>query len=314
MDTELTGPFAGLKSDFNRAVSELADAMRSVTIATDSINTSANEIRHASDDLSRRTEGQAASLEETAAAMAEITSTVHETATGASRANAVVGETRVEAERSGDVVQRAISAMGGIERASAEISEIISVIDGIAFQTSLLALKAGRGFAVVASEVRALAQRSAEAATDVKKRIMASATQVETGVQLVSETGRTLNRIVDKVGELSNLIADITQSAERQASTLRQVNTAVSDIDAVTQQNAAMVEEATAAARSLAGEADSLARDVSRFRLADAPHGTMQRAPARRPVVAASLPPVRRAGAAVLAVVPQGAEDDWAEF
>lgn len=327
VDADLTGPFAELKTNFNHAVIELGTAMHSVTTATQSINTSANEIRHASDDLSRRTEGQAASLEETAAAMAEITSTIHKTATGATRANTVVGETRVEAERSGDVVQRAITAMSGIEHASSEISEIISVIDGIAFQTSLLALNAGveaaragdagRGFAVVASEVRALAQRSAEAATDVKKRILASAIQVDTGVALVSETGQALNRIVEKVGELSNLIGNITELAERQATTLQQVNTAVSDIDAVTQQNAAMVEEATAAARSLAGEADSLARDVSRFQVEDNSPVAIQKAPTASPIkrpVARPRPPMQSVRSAALAIAPNSAVDDWTDF
>ncbi|HEX7876124.1 MAG TPA: methyl-accepting chemotaxis protein [Sphingobium sp.] len=328
VNADLTGPFAGLKSDFNRAVSELADAMRTVMTATHSINTSASEIRHASNDLSRRTEEQAASLEETAAAVTEITSTIHDTAKGAYRANEVVGETRIEAERSGDVVHRAITAMGGIEKASAEISEIISVIDGIAFQTSLLALnagveaaragEAGRGFAVVASEVRLLAQRSAEAATDVKKRILASAAQVDTGVALVSETGETLDRIVGKVSELSDLIAVIAQSADRQATTLQQVNTAVSDIDAVTQQNAAMVEEATAAARSLAGEADTLAQDVSRFRLGNESNAPAGQSPAFQPLVrevAVHMPSRRHSsGSAVLAVSQHSDEDDWTEF
>ncbi|HEX7853049.1 MAG TPA: methyl-accepting chemotaxis protein [Sphingobium sp.] len=318
VDAELTGPFAKLKTDFNRAVGALADAMRSVTAATHSINTSATEIRHASDDLSHRTEEQAASLEETAAAMAEITSTIRQTAEGATRASKVVGETRVEAEHSGDVVRRAISAMGGIERASAEISEIISVIDGIAYQTNLLALnagveaaragEAGRGFAVVASEVRALAQRSADAATDVKARIMASATQVETGVALVSETGKTLGRIVERVGEISALVGTIAESADRQAATLQQVNTAVSDIDAVTQQNAAMVEEATAAARSLAGEADSLARDVAHFRLGGVSAAAVR--PRRAPSMPAVRPAPRMAGNLALAQD----DEEWTEF
>lgn len=223
----------------------------------------------------------------------------------------------MEAEHSGTVVRRTIDAMGGIERASAEISEIISVIDGIAYQTNLLALnagveaaragEAGRGFAVVASEVRALAQRSADAATDVKARIMASAAQVETGVALVSETGKTLGRIVERVSEISTLVEGIAQSADRQAATLQQVNNAVSDIDAVTQQNAAMVEEATAAARSLAGEADSLARDVAHFRLGGAPAMAV---PVSRPVQNYSRPaPVR----GNLTVVPVD-DDDWTEF
>ena len=270
-----------LRVDYNRAMDGFAEVMGAVVEATSGINNGASDIRQASDDLSQRTEQQAASLEETAAAMDEITSTVRETAAGATRANSVVGETRVEAEHSGDVVRRAVDAMSGIERASAEISDIISVIDGIAFQTNLLALNAGveaaragdagKGFAVVASEVRALAQRSADAAKDVKAKIMASSEQVDVGVELVSETGRALQRIIGRIGEISGLVATIATAAEQQATGLQQVNTAVSEMDGVTQQNAAMVEQATAAARSLSEEADELARQVARFRIDDAP-------------------------------------------
>ncbi|HEX8446480.1 MAG TPA: methyl-accepting chemotaxis protein, partial [Sphingomonas sp.] len=195
IDADLTGPFAKLKADFNRAMDALGETLSAVSRATSGIHTGATEISQASDDLSRRTEQQAASLEETAAAMDEITATVRETASGAVRANEVVAATRSDAEDGGRVVRQAVEAMGGIERASGEISEIISVIDGIAFQTNLLALNAGveaaragdagRGFAVVASEVRALAQRSAEAAKDVKTKITASAGQVDIGVALV---------------------------------------------------------------------------------------------------------------------------------
>jgi methyl-accepting chemotaxis protein len=268
----------------------VSDAIGAVTIAANGINSGASDIRQASDDLSQRTEQQAASLEETAAAMDEITTTVRETAAGARRANDAVGDARAEAESSGDVVRRAVDAMGGIERASSEISEIISVIDGIAFQTNLLALNAGveaaragdagKGFAVVAQEVRALAQRSADAAKDVKTKILASSEQVEAGVTLVSETGKALQRIITRIGEISTLVSTIAKSAEHQATGLQQVNTAVSEMDGVTQQNAAMVEEATAAARSLAEEADRLTTEVARFRTATT----------QRPVPAASPP------------------------
>jgi methyl-accepting chemotaxis protein len=300
--------------------------MSAVVEAASGINNGASDIRQASDDLSQRTEQQAASLEQTAAAMDEITSTVRETAAGASRANAVVGEARHEAEHSGEVVRRAVDAMGGIERSSAEISEIISVIDGIAFQTNLLALNAGveaaragdagRGFAVVASEVRALAQRSAEAAKDVKTRILASSEQVDAGVELVSETGKALDRIIARIGEISTLVASIASSAEHQATGLQQVNTAVSEMDGVTQQNAAMVEQATAAARSLSSEADALARNVARFKLgaegstrpANPVHRLQDRArAAHRPAARAGG---GHRGGAVLAV----AEDDWSAF
>jgi methyl-accepting chemotaxis protein len=277
IDADLAGPFAKLKSDFNGAMEAVAATMGSVAATATSITNGAGDIRQASDDLSCRTEQQAASLEETAAAMEEITATVRETSERAVQANAVVSEARIDAEQSGEVVRRAVEAMGGIERSSIEISEIIAVIDGISFQTNLLALNAGveaaragdagKGFAVVASEVRALAQRSADAAKDVKTRITASSNQVNAGVELVSETGKALNRIIDRIGQIDMLVSTIAHSAEQQATGLQQVNTAVADMDGVTQQNAAMVEEATAAARSLAVEADALSREVARFRL-----------------------------------------------
>lgn len=275
IDQAFPADYERLRVDFNAAMDAVSEVLSAVRDATSGINNGANDIRQASDDLSQRTEQQAASLEETAAAMDQITSTVKETAAGASRANTVVIETRDEAEQSGDVVRRAVEAMNGIERASAEIGDIISVIDGIAFQTNLLALNAGveaaragdagKGFAVVASEVRALAQRSADAAKDVKAKITASSEQVAMGVELVSETGKALQRIIGRIGEISTLVGTIATSADQQATGLQQVNTAVGEMDGVTQQNAAMVEQATAAARSLAEEAQELARQVARF-------------------------------------------------
>ncbi|MFK3891513.1 methyl-accepting chemotaxis protein [Sphingomonas sp. NPDC079357] len=327
IDAELTGPFAKLKSDFNGAMTAVSAAMAAVTTSATGITNGANDIRQASDDLSQRTEQQAASLEETAAAMHEITTTVKETAETASRADAVVVETRRDAEASGDVVRRAVEAMNGIERSSSEISEIIAVIDGIAFQTNLLALNAGveaaragdagKGFAVVASEVRALAQRSADAAKDVKSKITASTEQVDLGVGLVAEAGAALQRITARIGEISTLVGNIASAADQQATGLQQVNTAVSEMDGVTQQNAAMVEEATAAARSLVEETDVMAREVGRFRLSAGTTGYA--APAASPVhqlqaraahagarIAASA---RSRGAAAVAV-----QDDWSEF
>jgi methyl-accepting chemotaxis protein len=321
-----------LRADYNRALDAVAETMRAVTEATSGINNGAIDIRQASDDLSQRTEQQAASLEETAAAMDEITSTVRQTAAGAVRANSVVEEARVEAEQSGQVVRRAVDAMGGIERASNEISDIISVIDGIAFQTNLLALNAGveaaragdagRGFAVVASEVRALAQRSAEAAKDVKTRITASSEQVDAGVELVSETGKALDRIIGRIGEISTLVGQIASAAEQQATGLQQVNTAVSEMDGVTQQNAAMVEEATAAARSLSAEADELARQVARFKLSaggnepllravPVVHQLQDRAADAGRRIARSA---RRSGSGGASTAVAVASDDWSEF
>lgn len=318
--------YSKLQADFNEAAAALRSAFTQVSEAASGINNGANDIRQASDDLSQRTEQQAASLEETAAAMDEITTTVRSTAERAGLANAAVRRVRNEAEQSDEVVRRAVAAMGGIERTSKEISEIISVIDGIAFQTNLLALNAGveaaragdagKGFAVVASEVRALAQRSADAAKDVKMRITASSEQVAAGVELVAETGQALGRIIGKIGEIDGLVSEIAASAEQQATGLHQVNTAVSEMDGVTQQNAAMVEEATAAARSLAAEVDGMSRQIARFRVGAAPvalaspvHDLQHRAAAvgRRIAKAASK---RVTGNAALAV----SEDDWSKF
>jgi methyl-accepting chemotaxis protein len=331
IDAEFTGAFAKIKTDFNLAMNAVADAMNAVSRSAGSIRTGATEISHASDDLSRRTEQQAASLEETAAAMDEITATVRETATGATRANETMAATRADAEEGGRVARAAVDAMGGIERASHEISEIISVIDGIAFQTNLLALNAGveaaragdagKGFAVVASEVRALAQRSADAAKDVKTKITTSGNQVEIGVGLVGQTGQALDRIVVRIAEIGELVASIAGGAGQQASGLQQVNVAVAEMDSVTQQNAAMVEQATAAARSLAAEAEDLAANVARFRLGsgDPDAGFVPRgiapAPAARPVRAARP---RAAGAAqiqgALALRIEPDADDWSRF
>jgi methyl-accepting chemotaxis protein len=337
IDSVFPADYERLRIDYNRAMDAITEVLSAVNEASNGINNGASDIRQASDDLSQRTEQQAASLEETAAAMDEITGTVRETAAGAMRAHAVVGATRTEAEQSGDVVRRAVEAMNGIERASTEIGNIISVIDGIAFQTNLLALNAGveaaragdagRGFAVVASEVRALAQRSADAAKDVKAKIMASSEQVEVGVGLVSETGKALQRIIARIGEISTLVGAIATSAEQQSTGLQQVNTAVSEMDGVTQQNAAMVEQATAAARSLAEEANELARQVTRFKLdtdairhapaanaaAGAPVSVVHRLQARAAQAGREIArnTKRRAAGGAVAVA---AEDDWSEF
>jgi methyl-accepting chemotaxis protein len=266
-----------LKDDFNAAVETLETAMQAIASNTQGVRSGASEITSASDDLARRTEQQAASLEETAAAMDQITATVRKSATGATEASALVTQARTDAERSGDVVRNTIAAMSGIEASSRQISNIIGVIDEIAFQTNLLALNAGveaaragdagRGFAVVATEVRALAQRSADAAKEIKALISASGGQVESGVRLVGETGQSLERIVEQVKRLNGLVTDIAASAQEQATGLKEVNIALNQMDQVTQQNAAMVEEATAASHSLSREADALARLVSQFEI-----------------------------------------------
>ncbi|MFO1260922.1 MAG: globin-coupled sensor protein [Sphingomonadaceae bacterium] len=273
----LPSEYAQVEQDFNAAIAALRDTLAKVSSSVQVISSGSGEIRSGSDDLSRRTEEQAASLEQTAAAMQQVTTMVKETADSALEVNGAIRQTHAEATKGGEVVKEAVSAMSAIEHSSGEISQIISVIDGIAFQTNLLALNAGveaaragdagKGFAVVASEVRALAQRSADAARDIKSLITRSNEQVGMGVNLVGETGAMLTRIVERVGEVSEIITSITASAETQSSSLQQVNSAVNEMDKMTQQNAAMVEESTAAARSLASEADELAGMVARFNL-----------------------------------------------
>jgi methyl-accepting chemotaxis protein len=285
----LTTPFAGryesLRADFNGAVETLQRTMTAILSNTQMIRAGGEEISQASDDLSRRTEQQAASLEETAAALDEITATVRRTAEGSLAADAVVATAKAEAEHSGEVVRDAVAAMSAIETSSKQIGQIIGVIDEIAFQTNLLALNAGveaaragdagRGFAVVASEVRALAQRSADAAKEIKALISASTQQVGQGVELVGETGRALDRIVKQVNEISGVVTEIAASAQEQAAGLNQVNTAVNQMDQVTQQNAAMVEQSTAASHALSREADELSRLVGQFKVGDERQGNV---------------------------------------
>ncbi|HWK68608.1 MAG TPA: methyl-accepting chemotaxis protein, partial [Rhizobiaceae bacterium] len=315
-----------LKTDFNKAMTELQAAMMTIHGAVGAIGTGTGEITQAADDLSRRTEQQAASLEETAAALAEVTETVRQTAEGARKAAVVTGEARAGAEKSGAVMREAITAMAEIEKSSDQISRIIGVIDEIAFQTNLLALnagveaaragEAGKGFAVVASEVRGLAQRSAEAAKEIKSLISTSSQQVEQGVDLVGQTGAALQQIAAQVTEMSTLVGAIAASAQEQSTALGEVNVAINQMDQVTQQNAAMVEQSTAASHSLAGETDQLARLVAKFRLgleaAPAPNPAAWAQPAQRTVTALKTMPTTRYGSAALAI--QSASDDWEEF
>ena len=277
IEKEFLPAYEKLRVDFNVAHKNLRSAMTGIAASIDKVDSGGQEIVTASDDLSRRTKQQAASLEETAAALDQVTSTVKKTTDGARQARTVVSEARGDAEKSGDIVRRAVEAMGRIEKSSAEIGQIIGVIDEIAFQTNLLALNAGveaaraggagRSVAVVASEVRALAQRSAGAAKQIKGLISASKTEVDTSVRLVAETGESLSRIVGKVSRINSVLADIATGAEEQSRALQEVNTTVNQMDQATQQNAAMAEEATAAARSMLQETQQLSEMVGQFRL-----------------------------------------------
>jgi methyl-accepting chemotaxis protein len=332
IDAEFPGEYAKLRTDFNGAISQLEDTLRVISHATAGIQSGSNEISAASDDLSRRTEQQAAALEETAAALDEITATVKTTADGSKHAREVVTATKTDATHSGEVVRGAVSAMNEIEGSSKEISQIIGVIDEIAFQTNLLALnagveaaragEAGRGFAVVASEVRALAQRSAEAAKEIKKLITASSGQVDQGVKLVGEAGKALERIVTQINEINQVVNEIASSAQEQADGLGQVNTAINQMDQVTQQNAAMVEESTAASHSLLQEANELARLLGRFTISQSGEdmqATRSRpaAPAHQPQPARNERVLKAVGSgrqAMAAALQTQIEDGWEEF
>ncbi len=268
-----------LQEDFNAAVGQLQDAMAVIGQDAQGILAMAGEVSRTSDDLSRRIEQQAAGLEETAAALDGITGAMRGTAAAAVEARTTAAAAKVEAEGSTTVVAGAMTAMDGIARSSREIGQIIGVIDEIAFQTNLLALNAGveaaragdagRGFAVVASEVRALAQRSAEAAKEIKALISASAAEVGTGVDLVGRTGAALERILGHVAALHGAVDRITGAAQEQAGSLQEVNTAVGDIDRVTQQNAALVQETSGASDRLAQAAGGLSDLIGRFRVGD---------------------------------------------
>jgi len=276
------GELETLRADFNMALSRIGDAFGDIASVAESIDGGSKEIVSASDDLSHRTERQAASLEETAATLEQITTTVQKSSDSAESTRQTVHSAKQDAEQSEEVVARALEAMSAIEKSAEEINQIISVIDEIAFQTNLLALnagveaaragEAGKGFAVVAQEVRELAQRSAGAAKEIKQLISKSSSQVSTGSELVNATGQTLHRIAGQVVEIASVIDEIANGAREQSVALQQLNTAVGEMDSATQQNAAMAEQATASSHSLSQEAENLAALVARFRIAGRQH------------------------------------------
>ena len=311
-----------LQQDFDGALEKLQGTMATISGATLGIKSGTGEISQAAADLSKRTEQQAASLEQSAAALDQITATVRRSADGAAQAREVMTSAKADAEHSGRIVQGAVEAMAAIERSSVQITQIIGVIDEIAFQTNLLALNAGveaaragesgRGFAVVASEVRALAQRSADAAKEIKSLIHASSSQVEAGADLVRQAGQALGRIVAQVGEMNELVVEIAASSKEQSTGLAEVNSAINHMDQTTQQNAAMVEQSTAASQALAGEAEELGRLVGRFNVGSVRAAGEGRAGRRSAPVVALRTGGGRGRSAVTR--PAAEQDDWQEF
>ncbi|WCJ61898.1 methyl-accepting chemotaxis protein [Agrobacterium tumefaciens] len=332
IDQPFTATLDGVRNDFNMSAEKLQSALTRVAQNAGGIGAGANEIKSAADDLAKRTEQQAAAVEETAAALEEITTTVRDSTRRAQEAGQIVGRAKAGAEQSGEVVRRAVIAMEQISKSANEISNIIGVIDEIAFQTNLLALnagveaaragEAGKGFAVVAQEVRELAQRSASAAKEIKALITTSNDQVQQGVQLVGDTGKALATIVSEVQEINRHVVSIVESAQEQSSGLQQINTAVNQMDQDTQKNAAMVEETNAASHNLAKEVASLNQLLSQFRLAE---GAYQQKSQPAPVRSAAgsdrsvASPVRALGRKLASAFSGNAaldtsKGDWQEF
>jgi len=335
--------FDAIGEAFNASIARLETMIAAVRATAAGVQTGSDEIRAASEDLALRNEQQAASLAETAASVGQTVSLTRQAAESASAVRSAIAQTHARATEGGAVVGKAVTAMGAIEQSAREITQIIDVIDGIAFQTNLLALnagveaaragEAGKGFAVVANEVRALAQRSADAARDIKALIDKSTAHVGDGVGLVGETGTLLSEIVAEVGALTHQVEEIAETTALQASNLEQVNAAVGRIDRMTQQNAAMVEQSTAATRSLFSEAQRLGELVAQFRVRGARSGAAHampapvravppkappRKPAAPPPAAARTPAVSgnlaRTPARALAPAAAPDADDWSEF
>ena len=332
MAGEFEGEFATMRDAVNTSVDNLMNMVTEIRTSATNITSAASEISQGNADLSQRTEEQASSLEETASSMEELTSTVKQNADNARQANQLASGAREQAEKGGDVVGKAVSAMVEINDASKKISEIIGVIDEIAFQTNLLALNAaveaarageqGRGFAVVAAEVRNLAQRSAGAAKEIKTLIKDSVEKVDEGSRLVDESGKTLGDIVNAVKKVSDIIAEIAAASLEQSSGIEQVNKAVMQLDEMTQQNAALVEEAAASSEALDEQAQNMNSRMSFFKVGEevgAGHAPAAPPRAARPAARAAAPAARPSRKAKPvsghATPPAGGDDeDWEEF
>ncbi|WP_411834785.1 methyl-accepting chemotaxis protein [Pseudoxanthomonas mexicana] len=328
MQGDFHGVFARMRDDANATVAQLTDIVGRIQQASGHINTAAGEIASGNNDLSRRTEQQAANLEETAASMEELTSTVRQNADSARQANQLAIGAAGVASQGGQVVGQVVTTMRDIEQSSRKIADIISVIDGIAFQTNILALNAaveaarageqGRGFAVVASEVRTLAQRSANAAKEIKQLIDDSVSRVTDGSALVNQAGTTMGEIVASVQRVTDIMAEISAASQEQSTGIEQVNQTIAQMDETTQQNAALVEEASAAARSMEEQATALAQTVAVFRLeteqARTPPAAATHKHSGKPALKAVKPVVRAAAPKVLAEPALAGKEDWQEF
>jgi methyl-accepting chemotaxis protein len=322
-----------LRLDYNKSLHSMRGALQQVATAANSIGSGTSQLTIASDNLSRRTEQQAANLEQTAAALDQITAAALKATEGALQAREAVSVADKDAKKSADIVRKAVEAMDAISKSSAQINNIIGVIDEIAFQTNLLALNAGveaaragdsgRGFAVVAQEVRALAQRSADAAKEIKTLIGASTRQVDDGVELVGETGQSLERITQQVSGINSIVDAIALGSKEQSTALSEVNTAINQMDQLTQQNAAMVEESTAASRSLANEAGDLTKLLAQYRLGAAASGAKHapqtyhgasRATTQDRHVSRPKPMRAASGASAKTLLAAQPEEEWDEF